>query len=304
MFRHKKILSEEESGGHGDKWGVFSEDTEQFLSYALPHVLENSQKLDPPIQSLQENDVDGVLLRYEEGKDCGAVAVIATSEEENLLVSLYPECKGAVYETYIDGIELFPNRYEARLKVVVPGIEKEITLFDTRFLYLGPVYEEGTLYRTEIAALAYRIQRVDSDPIIIDNPEEIERYNATTYWVEKYGYYEKSDEENAIKLYRSESEMSMEPIVIHTDKMSMWLEDYLYKDEVHFRGRIEEIVPQEFHLLGARFGCYRIAIDLSGEREMVLPFYVLRDDMAEKSMGFDVGEYVEGVAWVHGFIKQ
>lgn len=81
LYENAKILKEENSGGHGNKWYVFTMDDETFMSTTIPQVLENSILLKSNTH-LEENEyhdeVQGGLLYYtEEHYECGIMAVIA-----------------------------------------------------------------------------------------------------------------------------------------------------------------------------------------------------------------------------------
>lgn len=42
LIDNAKLLTEEEAGGHGDKWQVFMENTEIEISSMIPNILEKS----------------------------------------------------------------------------------------------------------------------------------------------------------------------------------------------------------------------------------------------------------------------
>ena len=303
LYEKREVLREEEAGGHGDKWLVFSGEPELFVGEIIPKVVENSQLIPPPESGEDGEEPPGWLLKYPQREGCGIVAVIAREGEEGrYLTSMYPECEGLSLPVRIESIELFPHELEARLVALPEGLEKEITFFDTRFLYQGKRYEDGRLYRAKLALLAYEIEAARSDPIVIDDPLQIEKYHARLYWVEKYGIYEKSDEERALELYRREAEISHEPIVIPTDDMSIWIEDNPYRDEVYFQGRVEKVIDEEIELLGARFRCYHISILFDSDEKLLLPCYVHTEHVAKEAK-FAPGEMVRGYGWVHGYVE-
>lgn len=307
LYENAKILKEEDSGGHGDKWHIFAIDDETFMSTTIPLVLENSilLKSNTHLEADEHKDeVQGGLLYYtEEHEVCGITAVIARLKDgSNQFISMYPEFSGKRFKTSIEEIELFPNQYEARLDLSLIDFPQTITIFDTRFLNNRFMYEKDKVYDVDIAALAYSMVPLKSEPIIIDNPKDIERHHATRYWAEKYGYYEKEDEEKALILYRDEADISIEPIVIETNQMSMWFEDDTYTDDLRYSGVIRDFIIDDLFILGVAFSCYYVGFTFLDE-EFILPFYVSKATLKD---GWEpsCGDYVSGYAWLHGKVRE
>jgi|GEM_PF-6735157 len=298
LYEKARLLSEEEAGGHGDVWDLFDKGVDDFLVRRLPILLKHADPLPDP----QTSPTRGKLLRYRENNDIGIIAAVEITDEDRMLLSsLYPEFRGIEHQAQIEEIELFPNRLEARVVISLPNILKEITFFDTRFLIAGRQYEEDSRYTVELAALAIYVEKAKSDPIVIDDPEEIEKYRARMHWLQTHDRYTQEEEAQALELYRREVDGPLEPVVLQTNQMSIWLDERGREDLVLFQGEIVKILPNETEIFGNRFKCFHIAIHFFPDDDLILPLYI-HTKLISEDKSFQCGDYIFGDAWIHGHV--
>ncbi len=308
MLEEAARLTWEEAGGHGRRWSVLLEEVERSVHEVSAFVLEHGRRLDDPPGA----GVGGSLLYcldMDEHGRCGVCVLLSPKDkgEESpsfVLESVYPVFNpSAALSGTIGKIECFPNGLEARLW---PGFEElpySLSFFDTHFALSAGAYETGQRYRFGIAALAYRMEPLPEEKIVIDDPEEVRHYRACELWMERFDR-EELDEKAALALYDSldEKEKKRDPIVMDISRLHALLPGRVVADDAEFAGEVVEVQECFASFLGEDL--WRVDIEISEEAYggVVLPFYLTNrcfsSDWRPKR-----GEFVRGVAWLQGRVR-
>jgi hypothetical protein len=332
------VVSEADATGHGNHWGVFTDDVsalmQRWLGTAIAeakipniedlgiedmHELESLEGLDEPqAVGLLYTGVEKGVEAYDTGAtwdsliNDGLMAVIHVEPgadgqpPKNELWSAYPFFHiGSTCRAEVERIELFPNRLEARLQLkLASGVE--VTAFDAMFWRYRGLYREGATYEFALAGLAYRMEPASEQEFSIKDPEFIRLYNAQVAWVKTHGAYRPTDKEAALAAWKPSSPDDLKPICFDTSEMTAFIPDSTYTDEFSFQGRVVDVAPHAVNFMDTNFWRTSVVVLLHDERHLMLDIYV-----AERLFPDDwrpgLGEFVSGVAWlqthVYGIVR-
>lgn len=320
LFESARELSDDEAGGHGNRWGVFDEDVERIIGRWLTAGIEKSQIVDA---ELSEGPDLGRLIRAGEPKasgllyadrdddqgKAGMLSVIAlnmlddaTGERRNILCSTYPFFRdGAPMDVEVGEIAMFPNRLEARLELVLED-GPVLIAFDSLFWKHRARYEAQEDVRFSLAALAYTMTPAKEKEFVIDDPERIRAFRARDAWLETHGQWSKEDEAASLAAYRPTSEEDLEPIRICTGQMAAYLPTSAGPaDDFGYQGEVVRVVPQAHVLFGVTFWRVDVVVLRPGGVDLALPFYVAAH-LFPAEWRPQSGEYVTGSAWLQGYL--
>lgn len=321
LFEAARLLSDEEAGGHGDRWGVFEEDVERFIGKWIPVALAQGEvvSLGTPsdigqdrLVAAGEPKAAGLLFsdRPEDRGRAGMLALIAlnvqdeaTGKAHNILYSAYPFfAEGVLVEANVAEIGLFPNRLEARLELS-PENEVPLILFDTLFWKHRGLYRTGETRPFSVAALAYSMAPAQDREFVIDDPEQIRRFRARDAWVKAHGMWSKEDEAASLAAWHPESPEDLEPIRISTGAMAAYLPHSAGPaDDAFYQGEVVKVTPSVHVLFGILFWRVDVVVLRPGDNDFVLPFYVVESLFPEGWVP-KPGDYVSGTAWVQGYLR-
>ncbi|MDH1428201.1 hypothetical protein N5J23_17485 [Comamonas aquatica] len=203
-------LTDDEAGGHGNRWGVFEDDVSALIGRWLGMAVEKSEVPTLGIgdnaaleQVVAHGEPTAVALLYtgqEPGaSNSGLMSLIHVDaggpgrEPSNQLCSAFPFLvDGIEVEAEIEQICIFPNRIEARLELslVAGGL---IEAFDPCFWQNRAVYRSDERYRFVVSALAYRMGPASALEHVIDDEHEIRRFRARDAWVKAHGHWTRED---------------------------------------------------------------------------------------------------------------
>lgn len=322
LFFQARVMSDEEAGGHGERWELFAENAKEIIANWLPTAINNSKVVELGVHDKASNaeliasgEYQAAGLLYSDRKHdenlAGMLLVIAINVQDepsgdvhNKLVTAYPFfTEGAQIDTVVESIDLFPNRTEAVI-TLLHGDEMSLHVFDTLFYNHRALYRKGQKARFSIAALAYSMEPADTQTFTIDDPEKIRRHRASEAWAKKYGYwFKEEDEETALAQWEPETPEDLEPIRISTEQMAAYFpSSYGGGNDFSYRGEVTGIKPEAHVLFG--MPVWRIDVTVSrlmGDVDFTLPFYVTEKAFAE-GWRPKVGEYVAGTAWMQGYM--
>lgn len=315
MKTEEKYLTEETSGGHGEKWEVFSGDDEEWsILKMLPFAMEHSEIWqniddDPAITRSGMFQAAVLFARGNESDDNGIVMPLARSSDlgvdsPNLtLVSAFPFfAHGLVLSCEVQTVEYFPDTIEGRLWLVCEELPFELCIFDTRFALRRTRYTNDGDYRFSVAALAYSIASTADDTVVIDDPEQIRQHRATRAWVERSGAFSReTDLEAALEAYEPSGSEDLEPIVFNLSQMTMLMPDDVYSDDAQYSGKIVGIEQRATMIYGTSFDRIEIEIGQEG-RKVRLPLYVSEYVLGRDGHSPKVGEFIRGRCWMQGYM--
>lgn len=317
LLASARELTNEEAGGHGNRWGVFAQDVEDFLGQWLGVAAEQSeaaifgigQKSDfDTAQAMGESNVFGLLYTGQElgTARSGLVSLIHLDpggdgrEPSNQLWSAFPFLgDGVAQDAEVEEIGLFPNRIEARLTLNLP-IGAQIMAFDTSFWQNRAVYRPDEQYRFVLSALAYRMEPAPDLKHVIEDEHQIRRYRAREAWLHTHGCWTPEDEEAALQAWVPQTAQDLEPITITmSDLAAMMPSSTGPADDAMYRGQVISVVPRAVRMLDVDF--WRVdTLVTRADEDLVLPIYV-----AESLFGGEwrpqVGQYVTGSLWLQAY---
>lgn len=310
-------LTNDEAGGHGNRWGVFDDDVSALLGQWLGIAVENSEAVtlsmddEDALQAVVaggEPDVVGLLYTGQEPgmSKTGLMSLIhidpgsADREPSNQLWSAFPFLGGGVaVDAEVEQVFLFPNRAEARLHLE-PSTGGFIVAFDSCFWRSRAVYRPGESYRFVVSALAYRIGPTPTMEHVIDDEHEIRRFHARDAWVRAHGQWTPADEEASLAAWQPESPEDLEPIRISMSEAAVLLPASSGPEEdAQFQGEVVAVTPQAVRMLGVDF--WRVdTIVMRTDEDLVLPIYVA-EHLFEGDWRPQVGQYVSGALWMQAY---
>ena len=321
LLETARILGIEESGGHGDKWDVFDKDINKFLARALPVALKDSNVLIDEMSNTSsvpegEEPVSVLVhlgeLKSESDSVSGLVSILGSTEDEhhkrvNTLISFFPMFATDIsYNAYIDGIELFPNHFEARLWLKIPNLPFEICIFDTAFGVHRGKYDNEIAYDASLSALAYYMRSTEGDEYKIEDEDGIRKHNATDAWVKKHGLFNRdTDLELALAEWKPSSPEDLEPVVFDLSRRRSFIPHDTFADDAQFAGKVIQVIPNDTVLFDVSF--WRVDVQIGNfeddeETAFIVPIYT-----TENCFGNDwrpkVGEYISGNGWFNGFLN-
>ncbi len=310
-------LTDDEAGGHGNRWGVFDDDVSALIGRWLGVAVEKSEV--PTLGLGEKADLEQEVTRGEPA----AVALLYTGQEpgasrtglmslihhdpgglereaSNQLWSAFPFFgDGVAVDAEVEKICLFPNRIEARLELSMAsgGL---IEAFDPCFWQNRAVYRSGEIYRFSVAALAYRMEPAAAQEHVIDDPHEIRRFRARDAWVKTHGQWTREDEEASLAAWQPESPDDLEPIRISMGEMAALLPSSSGPaDDAQFQGEVVRVTPRAVRILDVDF--WRVdTVVMRADEDLILPIYVA-ERLFEGEWRPQVGKYVSGTLWLQGY---
>jgi hypothetical protein len=309
-------LTEEEAGGHGNRWGAFADDLDTFVETWLPVAVEQGQVVTLGVADGSGHEglvaeVSGMGLLYADREEdrgrVGMLAVIAMDiegpdgERTNVLASAFPFfADGLAYPVQVQEIALYPNRLEARLELAVAGTL--VFAFDPIFYQHRGLYRQGEASTFSLAALAYEMAPTGGEEIVIDDPERIRAFRARDAWVEAHGGWTREDEAAALAAWAPAPPEDLEPIRIDLSRGAMLLPgEEGPADDAFYQGEVTRVVPGAYILFGVSLWRVEVVVARPDDQALVLPFYVPEHRFAE-GWRPGPGDYVKGSAWVQGYL--
>lgn len=310
-------LTDDEAGGHGNRWGVFEDDVSALIGRWLGMAVEKSEVPTLGIgdnaaleQVVAHGEPTAVALLYtgqEPGaSNSGLMSLIHVDaggpgrEPSNQLCSAFPFLvDGIEVEAEIEQICIFPNRIEARLELslVAGGL---IEAFDPCFWQNRAVYRSDERYRFVVSALAYRIDPASALEHVIDDEHEIRRFRARDAWVKAHGHWTREDEEASLAAWQPESPDDLEPIRISMGEMAALLPSSSGPaDDAQFQGEVVRVTPRAVRILDVDF--WRVdTVVMRADEDLILPIYVA-ERLFEGEWRPQVGQYVSGTLWLQAY---
>lgn len=309
-------LTEEEAGGHGNRWGAFADDLDTFIETWLPMAVEQGEVV--ALGVADESDHKGLvaevrgmgLLYADREEDCGRagmLAVIATDVEgsegarANVLASAFPFfAEGPAYPVEIQEIALHPNRLEARLELAVAGTL--VFAFDPLFCQHRGLYRRGEACTFTLAALAYAMEPTGGEEVVIDDPERIRAFRTRDAWAKTHGCWTREDELAALAAREPTSPEDLEPICIDISRGAMLMpSEEGPADDAFYQGEVTRVVPGAHILFGVPIWRVDVVVARPDDETLILPFYVPERRFSE-GWRPGPGDYVKGSAWVQGYL--
>lgn len=310
-------LTEDQAGGHGNRWGVFDDDVSALIGRWLGMAVAKSE-----VSALGLSDKAALEMVVAHGEPA-AVALLYTGQEpgaskaglmslihhdaggpgrepSNQLWSAFPflGC-GVEIEAEIEQVCLFPNRIEARLELsmVAGGL---LEAFDPCFCQTRAVYRSGERYRFTVSALAYRMGPAPALEQVIDDEHEIRRFRARDAWVKTYGHWTREDEEASLAAWHPESRDDLEPIRISMGEMAALLPSSSGPaDDAQFQGEVVRVTPRAVRMMDVDF--WRVdTVVMRADEDLILPIYVA-ERLFEGKWRPQVGQYVSGTLWLQAY---
>lgn len=317
LIRSAQELTDDEAGGHGNRWGVFDDDVSALFGHWIGLALEKSEVLELGIfdrngleRLVADGEPAGSALLYTGcapgTSKTGLMSLIHHDpggpgrESGNQLWSAFPFFgEGVEVEAEVERICIFPNRLEARLELglATGGL---IEAFDPLFWQHRALYRQDETYRFSVSALAYWMGPAPALEHVIDDEHEIRRFHARDAWVKAHGQWTREDEGASMAAWKPESAKDLEPIRISMAEMAALLPSSSGPaDDVQYRGEVVRVVPRAVRMLDVDF--WRVdAVVMRADEDFVLPIYV-----AEHSFDDDwrptVGQYVAGTVWMQAY---
>ena len=312
-----EVLSEEDAGGHGNRWAVFNDDVDQFFDQWIRIALEESSPVayshvnEEEIEKLIEaGEPRGMTLLYPgesaAGRRFGLMSLIesaydeSTGEPYNQFCSGYPFFgEGREIEAEVESVSLYPNRLEARIELSQIG-GGLICAFDPMFWQSRALYRENQVYQFIVASMAYVIQPAPKTEHVIDDEMEIRKFRARSAWAEKYGVWSQADEAASLAEWEPQSPKELEPIRFDMSRLSMLLPiENGQPGDAQFQGEVVHVEPNAAHFLDVSF-CRVDVIVMRDEEDFTLPIYVA-EPLFEDGWRPAVGEYVQGAVWIQAY---
>lgn len=320
MLNTAQELSDEQAGGHGNRWGVFEGGTDAVMRW-LPTIVEKAEMLDADI--VDKADIEAVIAA---GEPNGALLLYTGKEKGTsmtgamALIHMDPGGPGrkpanefwSAYPIFGDGVEVHgvverlrphPNRLEGRLEVSL-STGSLIFPFDPLFCLHRALYREGETYRFSVSALAYSMGPTQQIEHVIDDPDEIRLFHARNAWAKEHGECLEKDFEAALGAWKPESPEDMEPIRIDMSRMTMLMPSTEGPaDDASYSGKVVSVSPDAVRMLDTSF--WRVDVTLIRPEEDVtvtLPLYVT-ENLFEGEWRPSVGEYVTGHLWLQAYAK-
>ena len=310
-------LTEDEAGGHGNRWGVFDDDVSALVGRWLGMAVEKSEV--PTLGMSNKAALEKVVAHGEPA----AVALLYTGQEpgatkaglmslihqdageagqmpSNQLWSAFPFLgDGIAVEAAVEQVCLFPNRIEARLELSLAagGL---IEAFDPCFWQNRAVYRSDERYRFLVSALAYRMEPAPALEHVIDDEHEIRRFRARDAWVKTHGHWTREDEEASLSAWQPESPDDLDPIRISMGEMAALLPSSAGPaDDAQFQGEVVRVTPRSVRMLDVDF--WRVdTVVMRADEDLILPIYVA-DRLFQGDWHPQVGQYVAGTLWLQAY---
>ena len=314
MFITAQELSNEQAGGHGDRWGVFTGGVETAIS-RLVTTIEKAEIFDSGLVDkaameaiVATGEPLGTLLLYtgqEKGmSQTGAMSLIGQnpgSTGRKQLWSAYPFFgNGVEVDGVVDRLLLHPNRLEAVLEI---GLDHGalIPAFDPLFCLHRGLYRAGEAYRFSVSALAYTMGPAQHREYTIDDPDKVRHFHATDAWAKKHGKYTSEDESAALAAWQPKTPEDLEPIRIDASHMSM-LWPTGFADDAGYIGEVVYMMPDAVRMLDTSFWRVDVTLISDEDASFTAPLYVA-ENLFDGDWRPSVGEYVTGSLWMQAYAK-
>lgn len=320
LLNHAKMLDEEESGGHGDKFAVFDDDLDAVIATILPLATREGKiianQLDDP-SLLPEGERPAIIFHYpsdaynDTDSLGGIVSIIAPIEEDgethNTFITAYPAFESEwYYDAQINLIEIFPNTLEARLWLQIPELPFSVCVFDTLYALYRGTYEADTSYEFFLSGLAYIMSPTEGDSFTIDDPDDIRRHRATDAWIEKHGRFNReTDLETALKQWEPSSPEDLEPILFDLSRRRSYLPHDTYADDANFAGKVLKVVPDALKVAGKSFWRVDVAIGAfedEDQSDFLIPYFITEERFKGEWRPIE-GEWVAGNGWINAYAR-
>lgn len=316
-----RLLSVDEAGGHGDKWDVFAEDVDRFIAYALTMAVKEGDVVIDEMKdssTIPTNEEPVSILqsfgsqKVQSDSISAIVTVLGSAEDENhgrinTLISFFPMFSTDIsYRANISGIDLFPNRLEARLWLEINNLPFNLCIFDTMFGVNRGKYERETSYAVVFSGLAYYMRSTEGDEFKIEDEEGIRKHRATNAWVEKHDFFSReTDLEAALSSWEPSSPKDLEPVVFDLSRRRTYMPHDSFADDAQFAGEVVRVIPDDIILCDVSF--WRVDVNVGifedeDETGFIIPFYITEKQFEEKWRP-EVGEWVSGNSWINGYIN-
>lgn len=307
-------LTDDEAGGHGNRWGVFDEDVSGFIERWLGLAVQEAEVCnlglleEAALKQLQtQGEPFAVALLYTgQAPRLGQAGLMALihqdpggpdSEPRNQLWSAFPFFgNGIEVHARVAGIAVFPNRLEARLRLELSS-GAMVFAFDTGFVQSRSVYRAGEVYRFKLSALAYEMESAQSLEHVIDDVDEIRRFRARNAWAEAHGSWTKDDEAASLAAWQPQSPEDLEPIRINMGRLAALMPSSNGPaDDAQFIGEVVHVEPRALRLMDVDF--WRVdTVVIRADENLIVPIYVAEHLFAD-SWRPEVGQYVTGSLWL------
>jgi hypothetical protein len=307
-------LTQDEAGGHGNRWGVFDNDVpalmDRWLDLAVNDAVISKFGVGDKAaykQLVAQGEPFAFALLYTgqaEGLgQAGLMALICQELEgpdhatRNALWSAFPFfADGTEVLAEVEQIGVFPNRIEARLRL---GLMSGATVFafDAGFALSRTVYRAGECYRFVLSALAYDMGPAQALDHVIDDEAGIRRFHARNAWAEVHGGWTKEDEAASLAAWQPQSPKDLEPIRINMGQMAFLLPSSTGPaDDAQFMGEVVQVTPRAVQVLDVDF--WRVdTIVIRSDKDVRIPIYVA-EHAFEGDWRPEVGQYVTGSLWL------
>lgn len=317
LFYSAQPLSEDDAGGHGNRWGVFDDDVSGLMGRWLGVAVGQSKVSILGIgekSTLDDLIADGepavVALLYTGQapgtSKTGLMSLIHQDaggpgrEPSNQLWSAFPFFgDGVELEAEVERVFLFPNRIEARLELSLAygGV---IEAFDACFWRSRAAYRNAQRYRFSVSALAYLMGPAPALEHVIDDEHEIRRFHARDAWLKTHGAWAQEDEEASYAAWQPQSPKDLEPIRISMSEMAALLPSSSGPaDDARFQGEVVRVTPRAVRMLEVDF--WRVdTVVMRANEDLVLPIYVA-EHLFEGEWRPEVGQYVSGAVWMQAY---
>jgi hypothetical protein len=314
MLNTAQELSNEQAGGHGDRWNVFAGGDETALRNLMA-TIEKAELFDIGLVDKVATEAIastgeplGTLLLYtgqEKGMSrTGAMSLIGQDPCGTgcrQLWSAYPFFGyGVEVDGVVDGILLHPNRVEAVLKI---GLDNGavISAFDPLFCLHRGLYRAGETYRFSLSAMAYTMEPAEHRECVIDVPDKIRRFRASDAWATEHGKYTKEDEEAALAAWQPETPEDLDPIRIDASHMKiLWPTGF--SGDSGYMGEIVCLTPDAVRMLGTSFWRVDVTLVSCEDENLTVPIYVA-ENLFAGDWRPSVGKYVAGNLWMQAYAK-
>lgn len=314
MLNTAQELSNEQAGGHGDRWSVFAGGDETAIR-SLVTTIEKAELFGSGLMDKAATEAItatgeplGTLLLYTGQKKgmsrTGAMSLIGQDlggTGRRQLWSAYPFFgNGVEVDGVVDGLLLYPNRVEAVLEI---GLENGavIPAYDPLFCLHRGLYRAGETYRFSLSAMAYTMKPAEQRECVIDVPDKIRRFHATDARATEHGKYTKEDEEAALAALQPETPDDLEPIRIDASHMTiLWPTGF--SGNSGYMGEIVCLTPDAVRMLGTSFWRVDVTLISCEDENLTVPIYVA-ENLFEGDWRPSVGKYVAGNLWMQAYAK-
>jgi len=273
---------------HGDRWMSVEANNEDFIKEILPTICKKGRLAGKNIFSHELEDVaekSGTVfgLSYLDSPvNFMALIVSGIEEGANLLWSAYPVCAdGIEYKFTIEKVLPFENGIEGIVKVAVPD-GCDISFFDPYFFLNKDHYRVGELADIALCALAYSLHKSEQLELDISQGPLLELHR-----------------QRLLEKGSSLDVSTITSVPLSMDGAAIYLPKGEDADDAELRFKVEEIF--QFDCAGRPFHRLTGVVMRPDEREVKIHVYV--SDAVLDGYQPQIGDNVEGVVWLQGFLS-